>query len=357
MPSIRHDDVLLRLIRDVNDIRSALRRVVANLPLYDIANENTPTQLTANQNNYVPGNYDILRISGDAIRTITGMSGGVKGRFVKIFNTGSYPLVLSHQSSSSLAANRFKFATSVDTIVMPGSSVVVYYDSTQLRWIEGVQLEGSGLSKENTPSQITADQNNYIVGGYEVIRLSSDALRNITGIAEGSKGRRITLKNVGSFSIVLKHESVLSSAANRITVSTGSDFTLISNGSIDLYYDITTTRWLIDDGSGVLWRRQGGSSSVWFSQGTNNYTPTNAIMQGGVARIVFVAAAAAFVAVTFPVAFSQSPIILLTTPYQGAVINDMGYQGITASTFNIYMQFNAPVTVNIDVTWLAIGPR
>ena len=85
MPALKHDDVLLRLIKDVNDVRSALRRVVATLPLYDIDNENSPAQITANQNNYIPGNYDVLRLTSSAAYTITGITTGVKGRKLRIF--------------------------------------------------------------------------------------------------------------------------------------------------------------------------------------------------------------------------------------------------------------------------------
>jgi len=73
MPAIRSDDTLLRLIRDLNEVRSILRQVVATLPLFDIDNENTPDQLTAAQyDDYVPGNYDVLRLSSSQNVRITG---------------------------------------------------------------------------------------------------------------------------------------------------------------------------------------------------------------------------------------------------------------------------------------------
>ena len=155
MPAIKHDDMLLRLVKDVNEVRSVLRRVVANLPLFDIDNENTPTQLTADQNNYVPGNYDVLRLSGDAARNITGIRNGTKGRRLRIFNVGSYPITLVHASSSSLAANRFKFSNAKDAVIPPASTTLIYYDSTQARWIGG-DTQSSGavfMSVENTTNQ------------------------------------------------------------------------------------------------------------------------------------------------------------------------------------------------------------
>jgi len=155
MPAIKHDDMLLRLVKDLNEVRSVLRRVVANLPLFDIDNENTPAQLTADQNNYVPGNYDVLRLSGDAARNITGIRNGTKGRRLRIFNVGSYPITLVHASASSLAANRFKFSNAKDAVIPPASTTLIYYDSTQARWIGG-DTQSSGavfMSLENTTSQ------------------------------------------------------------------------------------------------------------------------------------------------------------------------------------------------------------
>lgn len=141
MPSpVRHDDVLLRLIKDVNDIRANLRRVVANLPLYDIANENTPAQLTVNQNDYPPGNYDILMLSADHNVTITGITNGVKGRRLQLFNVGSYSIILSHENTASLAQNRFRFQTGFSASLDPNTNLTVYYYDAAQRWITGTEI-------------------------------------------------------------------------------------------------------------------------------------------------------------------------------------------------------------------------
>lgn len=133
--TIRQDDLLLRLIKDVNDIRSALRRTVANLPLYDVSNENTPIQITANENDYVPGNYDVLRLDSDAARTITGISGGVKGRFLRLMNVGSFEITISHLSALSLPANQVISATNRDIVINTDGQLLLYYDFTVSKWI------------------------------------------------------------------------------------------------------------------------------------------------------------------------------------------------------------------------------
>ena len=139
MPAIRHDDLLLRLVKEVNDIKAALRRTVANLPLFDIANENTPPQLTASQNDYAPGNYDVLLLQGSKVVSITGIRGGVKGRSLRLFNIGDYSIMIPHESNTSDAANRFRLQQGTNPIYLasiePNTNIQFYYLSSEQRWV------------------------------------------------------------------------------------------------------------------------------------------------------------------------------------------------------------------------------
>lgn len=132
---IRQDDLLLRIVKDLNDIRASLRRVVGNIPLFDISNENTPDEIQVDQDNYVPGNFDILRLSANAPHIITGFRGGTKGRFLRIFNVGIYELTLAHQSLTSDFGNRINSPTGFDIVINPGGEQVLYYDFTNSQWI------------------------------------------------------------------------------------------------------------------------------------------------------------------------------------------------------------------------------
>lgn len=99
------------------------------------------------------------------------------------------------------------------------------------------------LSGDITPTQIAANTDNYAPTGNataSVFRLSTDASRNLTGIANGADGRLILLINVGSFDIVLKND-VTSTAANRFLF--GADFTLAAGQALQLIYDATASRW------------------------------------------------------------------------------------------------------------------
>lgn len=103
--------------------------------------------------------------------------------------------------------------------------------ATDIRW------------KLSTLAQITAAQNDYAIGAGVVFRLSSDASRNITGIAGGADGRMIVIFNVGAQDIVLTNNDAASAAANRIITGTGASVTVTAAGQAILVYDGTSTCW------------------------------------------------------------------------------------------------------------------
>lgn len=99
----------------------------------------------------------------------------------------------------------------------------------------------------DTAATLTADQNDYAIDTTSsVIRLSSDASRNITGIAKGGSDPdcwTVMLTNVGSNPIVLKAQNTGSAAANRFDLT--SDITLNADESAVIWYDPVVTRWRV----------------------------------------------------------------------------------------------------------------
>ena len=95
-----------------------------------------------------------------------------------------------------------------------------------------------------SPAQITANQNDYNptdLTTASTLRLSTDASRNITGIAGGSDGRLLLIHNIGSFNVVLVNASSLSADVNRFALS--GDLTLGPSQGVILQYDSTSSRW------------------------------------------------------------------------------------------------------------------
>jgi hypothetical protein len=129
-----------------------------------------------------------------------------------------------------------------------------------------------------SPSQITGNQDNYNPSGLStavVLRLSTDASRNVTGIAGGQDGRLLILCNVGSNAIVLQHD-VTSTAANRFYCPAGADYTLVANAAVLLIYDSTSSRWRVQDNAGAATQAEmetGTSTAVFVSPGRQHFHP------------------------------------------------------------------------------------
>lgn len=129
------------------------------------------------------------------------------------------------------------------------------WPSTWLVYGTGDSSKGGTFAfPPRTPAQLTSNQNNYnpLAGASETspkyIRLSTDASRDVTGLVftvATQSGQEHVIINVGSFDLVLKHESASSTAANRFTCSTGADITLTAGQSADFWYDSTTSRWRV----------------------------------------------------------------------------------------------------------------
>ncbi len=107
---------------------------------------------------------------------------------------------------------------------------------------------GTTSGKEGTisPTQLTANTNDWAPSGYAyafTFRVSTDASRNLTGLAGGVLGRTITMENVGSFPLVLKNADAGSTAANRFALN--ADYTLAAGTGVLMKYDANSFRWRI----------------------------------------------------------------------------------------------------------------
>lgn len=150
-----------------------------------------------------------------------------------------------------------------------GGAKVLEFTSSLVSAAVGISFGSSvALAGIVSPSQITGNQDNYAPTGIataSVLRLSSDASRNITGLSAGSGGEIKLAHNVGSQNIVLVDESGSSTAANRFALP--ADLTLAGDTFTLLQYDATTARW-----------RGGLAASSSAAATIVNDTSTNATM-------------------------------------------------------------------------------
>lgn len=98
--------------------------------------QTTKSQITSNQNDYAIGSQTSFRLSTDASRDITGLTGGVDGKIISIRNIGSFNIVFTNEDAASTAANRFTFSTSGNITVAPNGTLVLQYDASSSRWFD-----------------------------------------------------------------------------------------------------------------------------------------------------------------------------------------------------------------------------
>lgn len=124
------------------------------------------------------------------------------------------------------------------TVGLGGSATA---DATGFR-VDGAQRYGGAAIV--TPAQLTANTNDYNptgLGSARMLRLSTDAARNLTGIVAQSV-TVLSICNVGAFNLVLVHDAT-STAANRFLLPGNVNLTLPPNGGTQLIYDGTSLRW------------------------------------------------------------------------------------------------------------------
>lgn len=151
------------------------------------------------------------------------------------------------------AADDFQFTANTFT-ALSGSTIatntIAETTATSGVTIDSLLIKDGGVggsfnfSGVISPAQITSNTNDYDPTGLSTattLRLSTDASRDLTGIAGGVEGRLLILHNVGAQNLVLKDESASSTAANRFALT--SDITLPGDESTQIQYDSTSSRW------------------------------------------------------------------------------------------------------------------
>ena len=106
-----------------------------------------------------------------------------------------------------------------------------------------------------------------------------------------------------------------------------------------------------------FYRRQGGSSTDWSSNGTATYTPGYVRMQAGASSITISTGTSNNLSITFPVAFSNIPLVLvgLITNSSSQIWN-IGATSVTATGFTARATRTATTGTDIvGFNWLAIG--
>lgn len=126
----------------------------------------TPGTITADVNDYAPANFStatVLRLSSDAVRSITGLAGGAAGRTLYVVNVGQYPITFSNESASSVAANRFAIGVD-DYELVRGNTIGLWYDSASSRWRPTNSINAAGGGGTGTVQSVSVATANGVSG-------------------------------------------------------------------------------------------------------------------------------------------------------------------------------------------------
>ncbi len=104
-------------------------------------------------NDIVIGARTFIRITGPtASFSITGISGGVDGKIVILFNSTTQQITISNENASSLAADRIWTLNSTGDIVISGKGIVkLIYSAADSRWI----VIGSSTTVSSSTTGVT----------------------------------------------------------------------------------------------------------------------------------------------------------------------------------------------------------
>lgn len=206
-------------------------------PMFDHLGVNTAADAT----NRLSVRSNAVLMTGTAVAD--GGSGDVRLQLSKSASTNTASVVFSDAYSGRaefglIGSDAFKLKVSPNGTTF-NDAFAIDASSANLTLPRGLLLTGA-----ISPAQITSNQNDYAPSGFasaSVLRLSTDAPRNLTGLAGGEAGRLVFVQNVGSSSAVLKNENTSSAAANRFAL--GADVTLASSQGVPLVYDGVASRW------------------------------------------------------------------------------------------------------------------
>lgn len=171
------------------------------------------------------------------------------------------PTTAAVTAGTSFTLNVNNIAPVIDINAVVGAAIVRggYYNPTQTTVGSNVTNKAwehtSGYVQWNsvlTPSQITSNQNDYNPTGWtnggapngaSILRLDTDASRNITSLAGGLDGRLVVFSNKGSNKVTFTADDGSSgTAANRFV----KQVSLNAGESALGFYDNTTARWRIN---------------------------------------------------------------------------------------------------------------
>lgn len=132
---------------------------------------------------------------------------------------------------------------------------------------------GGSFSSPSSTFPLASGTNNLAVGSFSHLRVNPSGAIDLTGLAPTGSGhvdgRQLSLFNVGSGTVTLKHLSGLSSSGNRFYTHTSSDLALAPGRAVQLTYDGTAGYFRVSGGTSGADAAAGPSGAMQYNSGGN----------------------------------------------------------------------------------------
>ena len=128
---------------------------------------------------------------------------------------------------------------------------------------------GGSFSSPSSTFSLSSTTNNLAVGSTSHLRINPSGSVDLTGLSPTGSGhidgRQLSLFNVGSGTVMLKHLSGLSSSGNRLYTQIGSDLAVAPGRSAQMTYDATSGYFRVSGGTSGVDSAAGPSGSLQYS--------------------------------------------------------------------------------------------
>lgn len=200
--------------------------------------------------------------------TITGITGGVDGRLLTIYNASGESLSFLHDSASSAAANRIYTCAAFNATDHGGelTSTTFLYSSAEGsgtgRWVQQCRTTLPHLHIENDlevhgatvveelrgtvqTSALTGTQNDFALSAdATIVYFTNAGALTLTGMVGGTEGRCVWLVAAGGSVVDIPHENTGSVATSRFTNSGNATWRSNINEIVNACY--LSSRWRFD---------------------------------------------------------------------------------------------------------------